>query len=126
MYQSFALISPQSNFSWDALDREFRRRLAGMRIVRSGTRLRLGDGAWELKFVLNNAPAVLQESQEIAQRFGQGRPDRDVIATCATRLEISGDADPRMDHCNDYILATECLKAFTGVFLFDTAGQDWM
>jgi hypothetical protein len=126
MYECFALIAPQSNFSWDGLDREFRKRLAGLHIVRSGTRLKLGDGAWELKLLMNDAPAVLQESQEMARRFGEGRADRDVIATCATRLEIQGGADPRMNHCNDYILALECLEVFTGVFLFDANGQEWI
>ena len=126
MYESVALISPQSTYAVDVLEREFRRRLAGFQVVRSGSRFKLSDGMWELSMTMNGDPAVLEASKEIADRYGEGRPDRDTIASCARRLEIRGGADPQMLHCNDYIVALECLEVFKGIFLFNARGHQWI
>ncbi len=126
MYRSVALISPQSNFSLDALERAFRDRLEGLQLVRSGTRFKISVDRWEMTLTMYSGAEVLEESGEIARRYAAKRADRETIASCERRLEIQGGADPHMDHCNDYILAVECLEAFKGVFVFDPHSREWI
>src|SRR5258706_4399883 len=104
MYRSIALISPQSDFSLDALERAFRIHLEGLQMVRSGTRFKISVDRWEMTLTMYSGPEVLEESGEIARRYAGGRPDQDVIASCERRLEIQGGADPHKNHCNDYIV----------------------
>lgn len=126
MYRSIALISPQSDFSLDGLERAFRKHLEGLQVVRSGTRFRISVDRWEMALTMWSGAEVLEESGEIARRYAAGRPDRDEIASCERRLEIQGGADPRKAHCNDYIVVVECLEAFRGVKVFDPRMHEWI
>jgi hypothetical protein len=126
MYRSIALISPQSDFSLDGLERAFRIHLEGLQVMRGGTRFRISVDRWEMTLTMYSGAEVLEESGEIARRYAAGRPDRDVIASCERRLEIQGGTDPHKNHCNDYIVVLECLEAFAGVKVFDPHTHEWI
>src|SRR5260221_8513452 len=109
MYRSVALISPQSNFSLDALERAFRDRLEGLQLVRSGTRFKISVDRWEMTLTMYSGAEVLEESGEIARRYPAKRADRETIASCERRPGIQGGAQSDRGSRNDYILAVECL-----------------
>lgn len=89
-------------------------------------RLVLTLGNWSLYIHLNSGPQVLQESQEMAEAFGQNHSNRAVIATCDSRLEITCTPDKNMEHFNNYILALEHLSSISGVFVFEDATQEFV
>lgn len=71
---------------------------------------------WRLSIRLASGAHVIEESRDIVQRYGSDRDDQAVLATCDTRFELDGGADPDMEHFNDYVLIVERLTdAFRGV-----------
>ena len=65
-----------------------------------------------LTIEFNDAPHVVEESQEIAEAFGIP------CGQCDARFEMSGD-DPDMELFNDYLLVNERLDAAGCFFVFD-------
>ena len=61
---------------------------------------------------------VLEESKEIAEKFAEGRADRDLIAACDRRFEVSADADDDMDYFNNWLIATERLRDLVDGIVF--------
>ncbi|MBD2496508.1 hypothetical protein [Nostoc sp. FACHB-280] len=131
-YNALALITPDCNITLaDAeikLVQFFNRDSTkpSMSLSRDDNRLRLTFDGWSLYIYLATEPSVLQESQEMANRFGQNHPDKAMIATCNSRLEISSDADENMDHFNDYVLSIEQLSKIPGIFLLEMANLEFV
>ena len=71
----------------------------------------------DLQIDHNNAPDVIEESQEIADDFDIA------CAACAVRFEISGD-DPDMKLFNDYLLVVEKLEATGSFYIFDQSEEE--
>ena len=61
---------------------------------------------------------VLDESKDIAEKFAAGRADRDVIAACDRRFEVSADADEDMNYFNNWLIATERLQELVDGIVF--------
>ncbi|MBE9208056.1 hypothetical protein IQ244_16295 [Nostoc sp. LEGE 06077] len=97
-----------------------------MSVSHGENRLTLSFDRWALYIYLDMEPSVLQESQEMANRFGQHHPDKEIIATCNSRLEISSDTDENMDHFNDYVLSIEQLGKIPGIFVLEMAGLEFI
>ena len=64
-------------------------------------------------------PYVLEESQEIATRFGKNRPDKDMIAKCNRRITTASNPDPNMDYFNDYVLVLQVFEKIPNSYIFD-------
>ena len=91
------------------------------RAERTPDGLALWVDGWVVRGQFVEEPHVLAEAQEIVDRFGADRPDAPVVRTYSARLEISCDADPTMDHFNDYLFVCEALSGLDGAVAFDLA-----
>src|SRR4051794_32204474 len=63
-------------------------------------RLTMSIDDWNLYVDLNSKPYVLEESKDLARIFAADRADKDEIAACGIRLEISADEDEDMNYFN--------------------------
>ncbi|MGB0389173.1 MAG: hypothetical protein ACPGWR_30490 [Ardenticatenaceae bacterium] len=81
---------------------------------------------WSLRIHFNSEPYVLEESKELAEYYAAERPDKEVIASCASRLEIISDLDPNGDYFNYYVFVVELLDQFSGAITFDCQVQDFV
>ncbi|WP_425616729.1 hypothetical protein NA78x_000383 [Anatilimnocola sp. NA78] len=115
MYDTLIMLKPGATFATDDLHRIVSdvAKSGQAKVERSGGQIRLvADGGF-IEIGSNDAPHVLQESDEIAKRFSipcQG---------CSKRFEMTSE-DPEMDLFNDYLMINEQLQS-TGLFtIFDT------
>lgn len=81
---------------------------------------------WDLYVTVNSSPHVVEESEEMAEMFANQRPDKDEIAACGKRLEISSEEDEDMDYFNDYIEIIEQLGKFKGAKIWEGAQQEFI
>jgi hypothetical protein len=115
MYDTLIMLKPDASFSVDevhALVVDVMNSEAAA-VEREGSRVRVTTGSGSLDIVWDDAGHVVEESNEIAERFGvpsQG---------CRARLEMAGD-DPDMELFNDYLLINERLQATGKFVIFDT------
>jgi hypothetical protein len=70
-------------------------------------------------------PHVLQESQDIAERFAAQHPARAAIAAASCRFELSSGRDPQMDHFNDMIFICHAAEAIGPVYIFDPRAKEF-
>jgi len=127
-YQALILLPSNSGASLDATHDRLRSSGAfdrtGLTLTRTPDSIELAMGHWHLVIGLASGPHVLEESREIAQRYGAARGDQALLASCDTRFELESDADPEMEHFNDYALVVEHLTAvFHGVAFDPRAGE---
>lgn len=132
-YQVLALLPPHVNASFcevaASLELKFRPlspRWQIPDIVIGTDHIKLAWSNWSLRLFFAVAPHVLIESKEIAAAKATHRADRDIIASCDRRIEITSDPDPKMDHFNDYIFVLEVLERIPGVVLFDPYARTFM
>jgi hypothetical protein len=119
MYQAFGLLQPGNDFSWDVAVERLRARLPYLTVQRRPNGVMLTGVDWEIHLGLNSGPAVLQESQEIAEKIA-GQIDGADIARCDSRIEVASDVpDPFMEHFNDFLGVVEVLRSFRGVVAVD-------
>jgi hypothetical protein len=74
---------------------------------------------WTISVRYNNSPQVLQESKEIAEKFGNARDDKQEIAVCSHRLEISADSTPQVQYLNDFFIIVRTLSTCQKTKTFD-------
>jgi hypothetical protein len=68
----------------------------------------------------DDAPHVIEESSEIAARFGGGRSDQAAIALCASRFFVETEgSDENMKYFNDFVTIVSCAEKAGRVFQFD-------
>ncbi|GBE92961.1 hypothetical protein [Nostoc cycadae] len=131
-YNALALIAPDCDITLPNAEVKFVQFFnrdpikPSMSVSQGENRLKLTFGGWSLYIYLDTEPSVLQESQEMANHFGQNHPDKAIIATCNSLLEISSDADENMNHFNDYVLSIEQLSKIPGIFLLDMASLEFV
>jgi hypothetical protein len=119
MYRAFGLLKPDSDFTMAEAARRLSTRFPKYTVERTVDTITVSSPDWEIHLVLNETPAVLEESGEIAAHIG-GDEDAQDIAACGRRVELSSDTpDPEMDHFNDYLLAIEVLQSFQGLIAVD-------
>jgi hypothetical protein len=130
MYESLVLVDPEAAVTAGQLASELRRFYAGAQdapeIVQSGETVSLQWSDYMLEVGESHAPHVLEESAEIAAERAAAHPDKERIARCACRFEISGPEDPDMDHFNDYLFVGEALARLGRVYRFEQASGEFL
>jgi hypothetical protein len=119
MYTAFGLLKADSDFTMAEAAKRLTAKFPSFKVVSEADAVVLSSADWEIHLHLNDSPAVLEESGEIARHIG-GAEDAKDIAGCACRVELASDIpDPEMDHFNDYLLAVEVLQSFKGLIAVD-------
>jgi hypothetical protein len=119
MYTAFGLLKPDSDFTMTEAAKRLAAKFPSFKVVEQADTVVLSSADWEIQLSLNESPAVLEESREIAGHIG-GAEDAKDIAACTRRVELASDIpDPEMDHFNDYLLAVEVLQSFKGLIAVD-------
>ncbi len=82
---------------------------------------------WSISLHYSEDSYILEESQDIAEKYAQNRGDKEVIRNCRTRIELSSDTDSYGEHFNDYIAILEQIEIeFRGAILFDTQTKQFI
>ena len=122
MYQAFGLLKPDSDFTLAAAAKRLAAKLPDFSIAQDERRLTISSEDWEIHLVLNVGPEVIQEARLLEEGIGGAQDDLG-ITSCARRVEVASDnADPELDHFNDYLAVIEVLKSFYGVIAVDPQG----
>jgi hypothetical protein len=75
-------------------------------------------GDWSLRVLYARGPETLEESREIAELYGGNRPDKESLAACDQRIEISSDKDYPMTHFHHFTYLLQDLEEQVGGVLF--------
>jgi hypothetical protein len=119
MYRAFGLLKPDSDFTMMEAARRLSARFPQHTVEQKDDTIALSSVDWGIHLVLNESPAVVEESREIAAHIG-GSDDAQDVAACSRRVELGSDTpDPEMEHFNDYLLAIEVLQSFQGLIAVD-------
>lgn len=115
MYNTLIMLKPGASFTVDELHALVVDVMkSGEAVVeREGSHVRVTAASGSLDIAWHNAAHVVEESDEIAERFGV--PSHG----CKSRFEMAGD-DPDMELFNDYLLINERLQASGKFVIFDT------
>lgn len=116
MYETLIMLKPGTSFSVDEMNSlVVRVSQRGRTVVnRERSQIYIRSGSNLLNISWNNLPHVVEESDEIAERFNipsQG---------CVARFEMYGD-DADMELFNDYLIINEQLQATGKFVIFDSA-----
>ena len=114
MYDTLILLKPGAAFSVDEMLEVVQSMAAtgGGSVTRKGSAVRLTTPAGHIEITLNSSSYVVEESNDIAERFDI--PCRD----CTTRYEMSGE-DTDMELFNDYLIINERLQKLGRFVIFD-------
>lgn len=118
-YQAFALIHANTTLDLAQLAERLTHRLRHMRVLRVANNIEVYYRGWTVSLSFVAEPYVLVESDEIARRFGEDRPDRDIIANCNTRLEIRSDPDLKGERLTDYVGVLDVISRYENIVMFD-------
>lgn len=96
-------------------------RIPAVRVERaSPTRITVWEDEWPIRVYIAQEDFVAEESREIAAfEDVAARPDRDAIASCDCRIEVSYEPDPDMLYFNTWLLATERLYPLVHGIVYD-------
>jgi|GEM_PF-3040314 len=114
MYDTLIMLHPGTSFSVDEM-LEVVQSVAATSdgsVELSGSTVRLATSAGHIDITPNSSDYVVEESNEIAERFDI--PCRD----CAARYEMSGE-DAGMELFNDYLIINERLQTLGKFVIFD-------
>jgi hypothetical protein len=126
-YEHLVLIPPGSPLTFETFAQKVRDTLppaAKLRVEIGKDSVRVVDGAWSLRLHWETAAHLVIESRDIAQRFGQNRPDQSRIASCDKRIDLGSDPDPGMMYFNTYALVLGALESLSDGYLFDPLSGD--
>ena len=119
MYSAFGLLKPDSDFTMVEAAKRLSAKFPSFTVEQKTDTIVVSSADWEIHLTLNESPAVLDESREMAGHIG-GKDDAKDIAACARRVELASDIpDPEMEHFNDYLFAVEVLQSFKGLIAVD-------
>lgn len=85
----------------------------------SATRLTVAYGDFHFRIDYQAGALVAEESREMAIRHAATHPARNRIQAAHSRYELSADADPDMDHFNDFLFISERIADLGEVHVFD-------
>ncbi|MBA3664653.1 MAG: hypothetical protein H0W61_10640 [Bacteroidetes bacterium] len=129
-YSFLILIGEGSNASIEDLKTElndfYKDDARGVKLTLNGSLLTLNVNDWKLYIRYNSDSHVLKESQELAEEFAGDKPEKNQIAVCASRFEMSADPDVNMDYFNDSLFAQEKIEDFSNVFVFDANARGFL
>lgn len=120
-YRALAMVLPGTELDLDRLAERLREKMRHIKVARSPRSLQMLSVGWALILDVVDDPYVRAESADIAQKFADERPDRELISLCACRIEVSADPDPTGEHFVDYVGTLDVLFGFGNVVLFDPA-----
>ncbi len=131
MYECLILVDPVLSITAEQLAAELNRFYVGKaggpsEIRHSGADVTLRWPDYELTIGRSCVPHVLKESQELAESCGAQHPDRERIALCECRFEVSGADDPDMEHFNDYLFVGEALERLGRVYRLEQASGEFV
>jgi hypothetical protein len=131
MYETLILIDPRSTISADAIEQALRKVYPkddseSPVITRSGSSFSVTWEQFAFELYVAREPHVLVESGEIAEQFAKGRAEQQHIASCASRVELSGGADPEMKYFNDYCWIVGGVEQLGIVYTFDSGSAEFM
>ena len=115
MYDTLIMLKPDASFTVDelhALIVNVVKAAGSAAVEREGSHVRVTAGSGSIDITWRNSAYVVEESNEIAERFGVP------LQGCRARFEMSGD-DPEMELFNDYLLINERLQATGKFVIFD-------
>ena len=111
MYRAYGLLQPGSDFTTTAAEPQFRARFPAFTVTRSGDRLSLVSGEWELKLWVNADPQVANETAGLAGKIAGMEPaEAAVLEACNRRVEVWSD-------CHGRRLGVPCVAVIAGLFL---------
>jgi hypothetical protein len=126
MYESLLLIHPDTPVTSAALAAELRRHYE--RLQQPATIVERGTSGLDLRFAgyafhvdHDRSPHVLEESVDIATRFGSATGKQERIAACSSRFEVRADNDPSMNYFTDFMYIIDAAQSLGEVYAFDTA-----
>jgi hypothetical protein len=134
-YSSLALLPPDITTTLTELQSLFEAKFANWNQATVGTGTWEHNGHlfisitvdnWQLRVSYSNEPHVIIESQDIARIFAKERDDKDIIASCASRFEVSSDDDANIEYFNAYVFVLEVLETIDGAILIDTIGGSFL
>src|SRR5262245_24061317 len=114
MYDTLIMLKPDASFTVDELHAIVGdvMKTGAAAVEREGSLVNVTAGSGSLDIAWHNEAHVVEESNEIAERFGvpsQG---------CRARFEMAGD-DPEMELFNNYLLINERLQETGKFVIFD-------
>ncbi len=119
MYRAFGLLQAATDLTLDEVAVRLRAKFPGYGVGMSPGLITVAKGDWDIQLRLNEEPAVLVESAELAEKIA-GTIDGSEIAACARRVEVWSDTpDPMMEHFNEFLFVVEVLQSFRGVIAVD-------
>jgi len=131
VYESLILLDPDVDITPEQLATELRRFYGGKdwapeELTVRGQSLLLRWPGYLFEVARESVPHVLDESAEIAAKYGAAHPDRARIARCTKRFCTQADDDPDMEHFNDYLFVGEALARLGKVYRFDQSSCEFM
>lgn len=131
MYDYLAMISENSTLTLELLKEKLEKfyskneRKIDISLTDKSIHLQIENFTFYIS--LNDDDYVLIESHDIAKNFAVLRTDREQIASCKKRIEISDtDNDDDVDYFNDSLYIIEILESFSGVFVFNPQDGTFM
>jgi hypothetical protein len=118
-----ALIEPDSDADLHQLAEKLQKRFANIKAAVIGQpnndKLTIAIDDYLFTVYLSGSEHVLIESKEMSDTFIEdyaGNPvDKQVVASCARRFELSGGADYEMNYFNHSLFILECMEELKGV-----------
>jgi hypothetical protein len=121
MYRAYGLLQPDSPFTLADAEVRLRDRFPDAAVSRAGDQVTVERGDWEIELLLTADPAVLAESEGLAEKIS-GPDDGLDLGACDRRVEVWSDTpDPFVEHLADFHAVIEVLRSFPGVIAVDPA-----
>ncbi len=119
MYNVFALIPPQSDLTIESLLPRIQAEFTTSTAVLKGRQITISHGTWDFELLEESGPAVLTESQGLAEKMAGQSEDYDVAA-CDRRIHGWSEApDPMLEFFEDYQRVVGLLKSFPALLVID-------
>ncbi|HEV3386619.1 MAG TPA: hypothetical protein VG097_17510 [Gemmata sp.] len=121
MYRAYGLLKPDSDFNMDQALARLTPRFPGYSITRTGDRISISKGDWEIELALASGSHIPAETQGITDKIaGMEGAETDVLFRSERRVEVGSETpDPFMEHFNDFLQVVEVLKSFNGLVAVD-------
>lgn len=131
MYDYLAMVSEDSTISLESLKEKLDKfyasddRNTSISLHDQSIHLQIENFTFYISW--NEDEYVLIESHDIAKNFATQRADKDQIASCKKRIEMSDTNDDiDVDYFNDSLYIMEIMESFSGVFVFNPQDGNFM
>lgn len=126
MYRAYALVAPSATVTPQSLVPLLAAAFPDSSVTLNGKQITIARGDWEFELLEEDAPDVLTESQEIAEKMAGQLEDAEV-ASCARRFHIwSETPDPELEHFEKYQTVVGLLKTVPGIIVIDPSEPSFL